>query len=173
MILTGPEIRNCINKGDIIYTPYDSSAINPNIINYRIGTNFIEFPHAVGEGLTITRKLGEAITLKPKSLYLAHTLERIGSSKFAATLLGRSSIGRLGIFANISADLGHTGSLSQWTLELKVVQPVTIYAGMQFGQIAFWVTSGAIDLYGGRYQCDGEAVTNKDSQLTVLPRVLP
>ena len=55
-------------------------------------------------------------------------------------LLGRSSIGRLGIFLNVTADLGHIGSCSHWTLEITVVQPVRIYPGTKIGQVSFWVT---------------------------------
>ena len=71
------------------------------------------------------------------------------------TLLGRSSIGRLGLFLNITADLGHVGSATRWTLELSVVQPLRIYAGMRLGQVAFWKPSGRIENYSGRYsnQC--------------------
>jgi hypothetical protein len=44
--------------------------------------------------------------LEPGRVYLGSTVEQMGSESLAMSLLGRSSVGRLGLFLNISADLG-------------------------------------------------------------------
>jgi dCTP deaminase len=91
--------------------------------------------------------------LQPKKLYLGSTVEEIGSDHFVTQLIGRSSVGRLGLFLQITASLGHVGSKHCWTLELKVVQPLRIYPNMKIGQVSFWKMDG-VDMidYNGKYQ---------------------
>jgi dCTP deaminase len=105
------------------------------------------------------------VVLEPGILYLGATFEIIGSTKYVITLLGRSSIGRLGLFLNVTADLGHTGSISRWTLEMKVVQPLRIYPLMRIGQVAFWFQTGDVGQYSGKYQGDLQPFPNKDNNL--------
>lgn len=76
--------------------------------------------------------------LKPRQMYLGHTAETIGSRKYAMSLIGRSSVGRLGLFLQISANLGHTTSSHKWTLEMVSVKPLKIYPYMKIGQVSFW-----------------------------------
>ena len=51
-------------------------------------------------------------------------------------------MGRLGLFLQITAPLGHLGTYHNWTLELKVVQPLKVYPLMKIGQVTFWKTKG-------------------------------
>lgn len=67
------------------------------------------------------------------------------------SLIGRSSTGRLGLFLQVSADLGHTGSVHKWTLELVTAKPFRVYPGMITGQISFWLNYGDASLYEGGY----------------------
>ncbi len=67
------------------------------------------------------------------------------------SLIGRSSVGRLGLFVQISADLGNLGPAHQWTLELTCVQPVKVYPGMRIGQVSFWAATGQVRQYEGVY----------------------
>jgi dCTP deaminase len=107
----------------------------------------------------------EGLVLQPWQIYLGATAEVIGSSVFAMTLLGRSSVGRLGIFLNATADLGHVGSSSHWTLEISVVRPVRVYPGMRIGQVAFWEVAGSVAPYRGRYAGDACPEESKDPNL--------
>jgi dCTP deaminase len=66
-------------------------------------------------------------------------------------IFGLKQTAALGIYLDISANLGHAGAVSHWTLELTVVQPVIIYPGIAIGQIVFWCTQGAYDSYQGNY----------------------
>lgn len=164
MILSGPEIRRARAAGEISIEPFDSSEVNPNSYNFRLGDDLkrLAADRAVDEFLLGT---GEGFLLEPGYLYLATTLERIGSEKKVMTLLGRSSVGRLGIFLNATADLGHVGSVSNWTLELSVVQPVIVYAGMRIGQVAFWEATGPQRQYQGKYLGDRLPEECKDDDL--------
>ena len=67
------------------------------------------------------------------------------------SLIGRSSIGRLGLFLQLSADLGHVGSKHKWTLELVAAKPIIIYPFMKIGQISFWENDGDFKEYSGEY----------------------
>lgn len=89
--------------------------------------------------------------LKPSKAYLAGTYEILGSRKYAMSLIGRSSLGRLGLFLQISANLGHTGSVHRWTLELVSAKHFRIYPHMIIGQISFWDNKGSIKLYTRGY----------------------
>ncbi len=61
------------------------------------------------------------------------------------SLIGRSSMGRLGLFLQLSADLGHTTSCHRWTLEIVATRPIWIYPGMVIGQVSFWRNTGTLN----------------------------
>ncbi len=128
----------------------------------------------LGFGGKLIRKVSlssRGYVLNPGKVYLGATLERIGSDRYVTLLLGRSSIGRLGIFLNVTADLGHLGSCSHWTLELTVVQPVRVYPGMKIGQVSFWLTDeSSSHRYTGRYHRDSQPVGNRDRTITRIRR---
>ena len=67
------------------------------------------------------------------------------------SLIGRSSIGRLGLFLQVSANLGHVTSCHKWTLELFPCKNIRIYPRMKIGQISFWSTLGDISCFGKTY----------------------
>jgi dCTP deaminase len=166
MILTGPAIQSAVKKGDVFLEPFDKANLNPNSYNYHLGTSLLK----LSRGGKVTRDIklqNEGYVLEPGTVYLGSTLERIGSKKFVTLLLGRSSVGRLGIFLNVTADLGHLGTRSNWTLELTVVQPVRIHPGMKIGQVSFWLTDETSPhLYVGRYHGDSRPVSNRDTSFT-------
>jgi dCTP deaminase len=75
-------------------------------------------------------------------------------------------MGRLGLFLNMTADLGHIGTKSNWTLELTAVQPLRIYPGMVIGQVSFWRTDDSTRArYRGRYLGDRQPTANRDLRL--------
>lgn len=61
-------------------------------------------------------------------------------------------MGRLGLFVEITAPIGDIGFHGQWTLQLTPVRPLRVYAGMEIGQIMFFMATGPVDLYAGKYQ---------------------
>ncbi len=165
MILTGPEIKREVAAGRIIIEPFSDDSVNPNSYNYRLG------PHLLlvdSEGAPVGDPLDLAqgpITLLPGRIYLGHTVEVIGSSHFVTMLNGRSSMGRLGMFLNFSADLGQLGPAHQWTLEIMVVQPLTVYPRMRVGQATFWVPEGKVIEYQGEYARHNEPTPNLQMRL--------
>jgi dCTP deaminase len=164
MILSGNEIVAARNRGEIVIEPFATELVNPNSYNFGLGAKMIEPTPFVGK--CVEHQLtSTGLLLLPHRLYLGHTVEVIGSTSYVTTLLGRSSIGRLGLFLNVTADLGHCGSNSQWTLEMTVVQPLRIYPGMRIGQVAFWVQLGEPTHYVGRYHQDVGPQLNKDYPL--------
>jgi dCTP deaminase len=157
VILTGPEIIRQHQAGRIILDPFQPAQVNPNSYNYRLGGELIEFINPVIDPkrpfATHHHRLKKGgFVLQPGRLYLAHTYETIGSDHFVTSLIGRSTMGRLGLWLQVTADLGHVGNQHRWTLELKVVQPLRIYPAMQIGQVTFWRPQGhRRQLYHGKY----------------------
>ncbi|EMW1016631.1 hypothetical protein I5N09_03535 [Serratia marcescens] len=152
MILTGSEIKKRIACNDITIEPFYEGQLNPNSYNYRLGPK-LGIPRIQGENVTFDfiDIPPEGYVMEAGTTYLGHTLEILGSDKFAMSLIGRSSLGRLGLFLQVSANLGHTGACHQWTLELVAARPFRLYPGMRIGQISFWVNQGALGLYHGGY----------------------
>jgi len=151
MILTGPEICREVGRGRIAISPFTETQINPNSYNYRLGPHLLRIDDSgEQEGEPLDLRIGH-IVLLPGKVYLGHTLEVIGSKYYVTMLNGRSSVGRLGMFLNLSADIGHLGPAHQWTLEIKVIQPLRIYLHMKVGQATFWTPFGEITEYLGEY----------------------
>lgn len=146
MILTGSHISAERAAGRIVLDPFASNQINPNSYNYRLGSSLkIPTVHCDGTVTFETLRIGaKGHVLQPHTMYLGSTLELIGSYVYAMSLIGRSSLGRLGLFLQVSANLGHTGSAHHWTLELVAAQPIRIYPGMIVGQVIFWDNVGDI-----------------------------
>jgi dCTP deaminase len=153
MILTGSKISEEIETGRIVLEPFSPDQVNPNSYNYRLGPKLKVFTGMRGDEpqfreLTLPE---EGFILQPKTMYLGHTFERIGSSVYAMSLIGRSSLGRYGLFLQISANLGHTTSSHCWTLELHALRPIRVYPGMVIGQVSFWMNQGIIHPFGATY----------------------
>ena len=146
MILTRQAIIFERGNGNLTIDEFNPAQVNPNSYNYRLGKIFKEFSHMENDKpIFSTFELpNSGYCLKPGQMYLGHTEETLGSNKYAMSLIGRSSVGRLGLFLQVSANLGHTTSCHQWTLEIVATNPVIIYPGMVIGQISFWSNSGDI-----------------------------
>jgi len=166
MILSGSAIEQACEIGNICINPFSPNQLNPNSYNFRLWHRMVRITSRAGDFAYQPFEItAEGALLHPDTLYLGSTSEIIGSNKYAMTLLGRSSLGRLGIFVNATADLGHVGAIGRWTLEISVVQPIRVYAGMPFGQVAFWFSAGPRFPYQGRYQHDLEPRPNRDVSL--------
>ncbi|MGW3926477.1 dCTP deaminase [Streptomyces microflavus] len=157
MILTGPEISTAARDGRLRIRPFESDQVNPNSYNVRLGPTLLTYTADVIDAHrpnpTRSFEIGDdGYVLKPGELYLGHTLEEVGSDVFVPLLFGRSSVGRLGLFVEITAPIGDIGFHGQWTLMLSAIRPLRVYAGMKIGQIMFFVSTGDIDLYAGKYQ---------------------
>ena len=166
MILTGTEILNRVASGDIIISPFVPENVNPNSYNFRLHSRMRVYDEGVidvrKENQTSIIEIGpEGYVLHPRRLYLATTIEKMGSDNFVPTYAARSSVARLGMFINLSAPLGDIGFKGNWTIQLYAIHPIRLYAGMCIGQMMFWHTAGTIELYNGKYQGATEAMPSR------------
>lgn len=157
MILSGEEIKKQVQNDRITINPFNERNINPNSYNYLLAPTLLKVSNEVinpkkpvyYKEIKLTNK---GYILKPGNLYLGSTFEEIGSEYYITSLIGRSSVGRLGLFLQITADLGQIGAKHCWTLELTVVQPLRIYPFMKIGQVSFWGSAGKDEIrYLGKY----------------------
>ena len=166
MSLTGSAIAAQVARQRIIIDPFDPAQLEPNSYAVRLAE---EGMISTDTTLDIrTKPTTEAFHIPPSGyclipgrMYLAHTMETIGSEHFAMTLDAQTAVSALGIWIQFSAPLGHVGAIIPWTLEIAVVQPVIVYPGMLIGKVAFWPPVGALAPYRGRYAGSLGAVASK------------
>ena len=157
MILTGEQIEKSVSNGEIIIDPFDKNQLGPNSYDFKLGDKCLIYKNAELDSAKDNEVIEIAIPddgllLDPSKVYLINTFETMGSKNFVPIIRGRSSIGRLGIFIDITADLIDLGSINKWTLQLHSVMPVKIYKGMLIGQVTFWATKGEKIFYSGKYK---------------------
>lgn len=157
MILTGPKIKQEVENGNIVISPFNNDQLNPNSYDFRIGNKILVYKNRILD----TRQQNETeeiivpedgYVLQPDKLYLGHTIEKVGSKIYVPIVRGKSSTGRVGLFVHITADLIDIGYIGQYTLMMHAVQPVRIYPNMRIGQVTFWKVLGDIVLYDGKYK---------------------
>ena len=156
MILTGEEIRKHLGK-NIVIEPFDEENLNPNSYNLTLHEEIITYEEVVIDMKKPNRVRRIAIpddglVIGPNQLYLARTRERLETHNFVPMIQGRSSVGRLGLFVNITAGFGDVGFQGYWTIELFAVQPIRIYAGVPICQILYHQVQGDIREYESKYQ---------------------
>jgi dCTP deaminase len=157
MILTGEQIEKAVSSGEIVIDPFDKNQISPNSYDFKLGDRCLIYKNAELDSAKDNEVVeisipDDGLLLQPDKVYLINTFETMGSNIYVPIIRGRSSIGRLGIFIDITADLIDLGSINKWTLQLHSVMPVKIYKGMLIGQVTFWVTKGDKVLYDGKYK---------------------
>lgn len=157
MILTGKEIEKRLGHDIVIY-PYDPQQLNPNSYNLRLHNELLiytdETLDAAKQNETRTLTIPEeGIILEPGQLYLARTMEYTETKGLVPMLLGRSSIGRLGISVHLTSGFGDIGFCGYWTLQLTCVKKVRIYPGMKICQIFYHDVLGEYENYSStKYQ---------------------
>lgn len=157
MILTGNKIKDEVTNGHIIIRPFSSSNINPNSYNFHLSNKLLVYNDDV---LDVKKDLSlkeiiipeDGYVLEKDKLYLSSTIEIMGSEKYIPMIFGRSSIGRLGLFIQITAPIGDIGYEGNWTLQLNATVPIKVYPGLKIGQIMFFSPYGEITPYDGKYK---------------------
>lgn len=157
MILTGPQIESAVERAKIVIRPFRKHQLAPNSYDFRLGDRCCVYTtrilDAAKENETRAFTIPKpGLVLKPDRLYLVNTEETMGSEHYVPIIRGRSSVGRLGIFIDITADMIDLGSINQWTLQIHAVHPVRVYPGMLIGQVTFWRTFGRRVQYDGKYR---------------------
>jgi dCTP deaminase len=145
MILSGKEIAKHVG-GSIRITPYDPKNLGPNSYNLRLHEDLLVYtdPTLDMKRANATRPMRipeEGLVLEPGRLYLGRTVEYTETEGFVPMIEGRSSIGRLGMCIHVTAGFGDVGFKGFWTLEIFVLQPIRIYAGVSVCQIYYHTVS--------------------------------
>ncbi|MCM1295023.1 MAG: dCTP deaminase [Muribaculaceae bacterium] len=170
-ILTRIEIKHQIQKGRIEISDYDPKRLNPNSYNISVGDQVTVYRNITRIDLHDKESFSETETyqipetgfvLRPGTVYLIPTKERIGSDHYEFIITGRSSFGRLGCSVHQEAGFGDIGFHGNLTMQLMATYPTVIYPGDTIAQIYFLTPHGLIDkLYDGRYQESKGAVPSR------------
>ena len=175
MILTGPQIIKERALGRLHIDPFSPSSIQPNGYDFHLDPQLRRFDAELDfaqapQGHEISIDPEHGYLLEPHHLYLGLTSETFNAPHHALWIFGDRSLGSLGVWVQVSAPLGHVGSKIRWTLEIKVIRPVRIYAGMTFGKVCFLTNKGLIKPYGDAdFPLSGKYLRNElvSSQLAV------
>lgn len=152
MILTDTSILSAIEKGEIVISPFDRACLGSNSYDVHLSKHLAEYDHRATLDCKIQHRLEHylipegGIILYPNRLYLGSTIEYTETHNAVPFLEGKSSIGRLGINIHATAGKGDIGFCNHWTLEISVIQPVRIYAGMPIGQLIYFAVQGEVSV---------------------------
>lgn len=172
VVLTGEQIREHIRLRKILIEPFDEKLIGPSQVDLRLGNKFRVFkenalvdPHdakSIERNTELVDTMGEPFILKPGQLVLGITRERIAvPNDLVASIEGRSSVARMGVFIHISS--GHinpgSGARNPIPVTLEILNmnpsPVKLYPGMRICQLLFYSMDRAVrrgyDELGGKY----------------------
>jgi dCTP deaminase len=146
MILTDKDILGAMADGAIKISPFHLEKLGTNSYDIhlsphlrRLTEHTLDMRHQPKyEDILIP---DDGYVLQPNELYLAASIEYTESHIHVPILEGKSSIGRLGLDVHICAGFGDVGFCGFWTLELRTVKPLRVYAGAPIAQIA-WHTAG-------------------------------
>lgn len=168
-MLTGKQILEEINQGQISIDPFDKTKINPNSYNLTLNPDLLVYDEDILDfkKSNKTKKIRipeSGLILQPNTLYIGRTNERCKTNCFIPLLNGRSSIGRLGICVHITAGFGDIGFDGTWTLEITVVKPVKVYPNIEICQVSYLTPYGEYDMqYDGRYQGQIDATASRSN----------
>lgn len=173
--LTGLEILKQVKEGNIIINPFDQNCINPNSYNLHLG-NTLKIYKKTAHNVILDAAQKEfemeefqipddGFVLEPGTLYLGTAEEWTETDKYVPQIDGRSSTGRLGLTVHMTAGFGDIGFKGRWTLEIFVIHPIRIYAGLEIAQISYQTVEGDTGyLYNGRYQGQQTVVESRIGQ---------
>jgi dCTP deaminase len=157
VILSDNAIKNLRDSGDIVVEPWNPECLGPNSYDVHLSPHLATYvPGFMGrdpwcldaarDNLTQEFEIPKkGLVLQPGRLYLASTVEYTETSKVLPYLDGKSSVARLGIQVHLTAGRGDVGFRGHWTMELSVVQPVRVYAGMPIAQLTYHTVTGEIE----------------------------
>ena len=156
MLLGNQEILSRV-KRDSLIEPFREENLQPASYDLTLGNEFL----SPRPGYLELQEKPEYLTeightcLLPGKFCLATTLEWLNLPlDLAGKVEGRSSVGRLGITAHVTAGFVDPGFKGRITLEIANHGPNTIklVSGMRIAQIAFELVQGCTQGYQGKYQ---------------------
>lgn len=141
MILTAEQILAELGDKIEIY-PFDVGQLNPNSYNLRLADELLVYKEKVLDmkiknPYELIHIPEDGLLLMPGRLYLGRTMEKTETRGYVPMIEGRSSVGRLGISIHETAGFGDIGFTGYWTLEISVIQPTIVYAGVEICQIYY------------------------------------
>ena len=142
MILTDKTINDEIIEGNIVIEPFNPNNLGTNSYDLTLSNSLVFYTELVLDSRKKNSSIplvipDEGLVLQPGIVYLASTVEYTETLRHVPILMGKSSLGRLGLFVHVTAGFGDVGFKGHWTLELVCVQPLKIYAGMKIAQITY------------------------------------
>lgn len=165
MILSDQDLQQEIKKKRIVISPFTKNSIQPASYDVTLGEQFRIFKNTQKAYLDIKEDFSEFMELikipknkpliiHPGEFLLGTTQERVKlPDDIVAQLMGRSSIGRLGIIVHATAGFIDPGFEGYITLEMTNVAniPIALYPGMRIGQLSFTrMTSPAQNPYSSK-----------------------
>lgn len=150
-----------------LITPFDPECVEPASYDCKLGQEFIVFDKHEGlfidlakvddpSARKVTKTAEEGFILHPGEFVLGVTAERVAiPSWLVARIEGKSSIGRLGLTAHVTAGYIDPGFVGPITLEIANLRtiPIILRPGKAFCQLSFHRMSEApTKTYDGRYQ---------------------
>jgi len=156
MLLSDTDIMKYIESGDIIVDPLGTNAIQPASIDVRLGTYFLR-NNGVSEFRSLLWRHVDLVfrtLIYPGDFILAPVFERVVlSNKIAASIHGRSSVGRRGLAIHCTAGFVDPGWDGILTLEISNIStvPIPLYALMGIAQLRFdLLSSPSTRVYGSK-----------------------
>lgn len=139
-------------KGNIVIEPFYPEQLGASGYDLHLGANM----YMLRKDVAIDPKkdvsqfyeafhINEYAILKPNTLYLGVTVEYTEAHGFVPVMEGKSSLGREGIASHWCAGMGDVGFCGHWTLEIVVINPTIVYAGMPIGQLIWNTVEGDIE----------------------------
>jgi dCTP deaminase len=160
-MLTAHEIAMRVSQKDgprIVIEPYDRAQLNPNSYDLTLAPNLMTYEESeldvrVKPTPDVTQISADGFVLQPGELYLGVSIEYTETHGMVPMINGKSSLARLGVSVHQTGGFGDIGFCGNWTLEITVVKPTRIFAGMRFAQLCWFYPDGLIGkLYNGKYQ---------------------
>jgi dCTP deaminase len=151
--LSDKDIKAAIQKGSITIQNFDQDRLQPASYDILLGKEFLIFKnHSLDcldpkipaknymKKITLEGK-EDFFILHPHQLALGVSKDRIGvDAKHCYNLMGKSSLGRLGLIIHATAGFIDPGNDLNVTLELYNTNavPMKLYPNMKIGQVAFF-----------------------------------
>ena len=156
-ILSDTAILKAMDRGEIVIDPFDAANLGGNSYDVHLSPYLLTYQESGGivgrvyldcaEKPFIEQEVipDHGLLLFPGRLYLASTVEYTETHCHVPYLDGRSSTARLGISIHLTAGRGDVGFCNHWTMEITVVHPTVVYAGMRIGQLTYHTVEGHVD----------------------------